>query len=173
MWDGCQHGRWSDEAMSCHDVLASGQQCEHKSWRLSMVKICYQVKADWEGLPCTLLICKVWRLAKALYLLVVTSCAYEWSLHQVINSNPIYSCTQARDNMIGCQMNSWGILVMVEKKIPAAGNCNQSVKPCNDWYMPVTNVTQKSLLIFHIKYVNLSDNRPNSACVPTKVAVKV
>jgi hypothetical protein len=40
-----------------------------------------------------LMTCRVWRLAVALYLLVVQSRVYKWSINPFTNPNPVYSHT--------------------------------------------------------------------------------
>jgi hypothetical protein len=47
------------------------------------------VNTDLEGLACAVVICKGWRLAIVLRLLVVTLC--KWSIDPISNQNPVYS----------------------------------------------------------------------------------
>jgi hypothetical protein len=58
------------------------------------------VIVDWEGLVSAVMICtsKMWRLAMALYVLVVTSWVYKWSINPISNSNAVYIHTPSRDS---------------------------------------------------------------------------
>jgi hypothetical protein len=44
------------------------------------------MKADWKDLACAVVICKVWKLAIVLQLLVVTTC--KWSIISISNPKP-------------------------------------------------------------------------------------
>jgi hypothetical protein len=49
--------------------------------------------AGWKRLSGCCVISKLWRLAMALYLLVLTSGMYKWSINLFTNPNPVYSHT--------------------------------------------------------------------------------
>jgi hypothetical protein len=53
-----------------------------------------------KDLPCAVVICEVWTLAMALYLLVVPSCVYMWSINPIIQSKTTSRVTSTlRDNI--------------------------------------------------------------------------
>jgi hypothetical protein len=72
-------------------VLANEQWRDHKSWRISIVKIRYQETTSESRLKKLLMICEVCKSAIALH---------KWSINPFTNRNPVYSHNSARDNII-------------------------------------------------------------------------
>jgi hypothetical protein len=79
-----------------------------------------------KGLAGALAISKVWRLVIALYLLVVPSGVYKWSINPFTKPNPIYSHTLNCDNMYGLKE------VNTEKTKYMLLSCHQNARQNQD-----------------------------------------
>jgi predicted cobalt transporter CbtA len=63
-----------------------------------------------KGLADVVVISELWRLVVALYLLVVPSRVYQWSLNSFTNPNPVYSLTHTYYVTMYFLGVFWGIL---------------------------------------------------------------
>jgi hypothetical protein len=83
------------------------------------VRSCYQGRlvkdtAAWRDFACAVVICKVWRLAMVLKLLVVSNSVLKWSIIGISNPNPVCSHTYTWQyfNSVATQLTYFPVLLI-------------------------------------------------------------
>jgi hypothetical protein len=66
-----------------------------------------------KDLTCAAVICKVWELAMALKLSVITSCVLKWSINSISDPKPCQELPYTRDSMYECSVTVWHIIIIL------------------------------------------------------------
>jgi hypothetical protein len=79
-----------NKCIACCGILAGGQRCERRSWRISIVRIrCQETKSESRLKRPNLCSSDSW-IVKISNNAIIT-CSYDWPLNRVTNPNPVYS----------------------------------------------------------------------------------
>jgi hypothetical protein len=94
VWESVKkRGSWKDTTIQ--------RRLEHRNWKMSTVRSCYHGMAAEDTSVCCV-ICKEWKSAMALQLLVVPSRVYKWSINPI--QKPVGSHIHTPDNIM---KNHW------------------------------------------------------------------